>query len=101
MFRKFTILAGVFMLLGSVLLWQKSMMVHYAFRQSSLAQEKAKLLNEGHRLEVEIRHHSRPEVLYEYWQRNEKDFDFYINPKERKPSEEKDRAIAHFAGLKP
>jgi hypothetical protein len=101
MIHKLTILVGVGMVLGSILLWQRSMMVHVAYRQSALAQEKKKLLKEIHRLEVDIRQFTRPQVLYDYWQRNQSDFNFRISQKEKQPSIEEGKSLVRYAGFRP
>lgn len=99
MLHKFTILVGIVMMLGSILLWQRSMMVHYAYRQSALGQEKKKLEKEIHRLEVDIRHHTRPQVLYDYWREHQEEFDFQIRSNNRRNSEG-GKPLIHFTRLK-
>ena len=100
MLHKFTILVGIFMVLGSVLLWQRSAMVHVAYRQSGLAQEKKILLKEIHRLEVEVRKLKRPQILYQYWQKHQDAFDFKIQAKEVPPAPKESKTLIWYAGFK-
>lgn len=58
------------LLLASVLLYQRSQTTQYAFRMADLKQEEERLMQKMHSLEVDIRRHSNPEVLYQYWLQN-------------------------------
>ena len=68
------------MLLGTVLLIQRSLTTYYAYQRSELEQEKKVMLKQVKALEVEMRRVCRPQVLYQYWAENRDRFDFDLQP---------------------
>lgn len=75
----FFLLAGL--MLGTVLLIQRSLTTYYAYQSSELEQEKKVMVKQIKALEVELRRTCRPEVLYHYWAENREKFDFDLpNP---------------------
>lgn len=68
------------MLLGTVLLIQRSLSTYYAYQSSELEQEKKVMLKQVKALEVEMRRVCRPQVLYQYWAENRERFDFDLEP---------------------
>jgi hypothetical protein len=67
------------LLLGTVLLIQRSLTTYYAYQSSELEQEKKVMLKQVKALEVEMRRVCRPEVLYQYWAENRDKFDFDLD----------------------
>jgi hypothetical protein len=68
------------LLLGTVLLIQRSLTTYYAYQSSELAQEKKVMVKQMKALEVQMRRVCRPQVLYEYWAKNRDRFDFDLEP---------------------
>lgn len=80
----FFLIAGL--LLGAILLIQRSMTTYYAYRCSELEQEKKVMLKQLSSLEVELRRLTRPQVLHDYWAKNREQFDFQMPfPPEKAP----------------